>query len=91
MLQYMGDTPNYTPYGKPCSNTGYRSLAKNGDSFEITSGRNEKCYSYYSYYCWCYEEYCSVGYRDRESCKWAIHAPGAKGIRVTLKNMKVSV
>ena len=90
MLQYLGSNPNYTPYGKPCTNTGYRKLSSNGEKFTIKPGDAQRCYSYYSYTCFCYKEYCYGGYGNYESCLWAIHAPGAQAIRVTLSKLEVS-
>ena len=90
MLQYLGSNPNYTPYGKPCTNTGYRKLSSNGEKFTIKPGDAQRCYSYYSYISFGYVEYCYGGYGNYESCLWAIHAPGAQAIRVTLKKLEVS-
>ena len=75
MKLYVGTYHNYTPYGKGCKNTGYRKITGNGHKLEIQSGDNG----------WYYQSY-----RDRESCIWGIHAPGARKLRVTLRVLKVS-
>ena len=74
MTLYVGTYYNYTPYGKGCKNTGYRKITGNGHKLEIQSGENG----------WYYQSY-----RDRESCIWGIHAPGARKLRVTLRVLKV--
>ena len=74
MKLYVGTYHNYTPYGKGCKNTGYRKITGNGHKLEIQSGDNG----------WYYQSY-----RDRESCIWGIHAPGARKLRVTLRVLKV--
>ena len=81
MKGWMGGSSVY--YGrKPCRNVGYRNLASNGKKVIITSGENTG----YSYYTYKYYKY----YYKNENCRWAIHAPGAKQIRVTLNQLEVS-
>ena len=66
--------------GKPCRNVGYHNLASNGKKVTITSGENV-----YSYFGFTYKYY-----YKHENCRWAIHAPGAKRIKVTLHELKVN-